>query len=362
MPRTQPFARRLPATAARLFLYGVVPIVGPIIGLLLLCFVAPCGAAEPEPAKSEHAEPVRVGVVGCDTSHAVRFTQILNAPDATGDLARLKVTVAYPVGSPDLPSSRDRIGKFTDQLRGMSVEIVDSIDKLLDEVDVVLLESVDGRAHLPQARAVFAAGKPVFIDKPVAASLRETLEIQRLGQEYHVPWFSSSALRFCPEVAGLANRQDIGETVGCAVYSPCALEPHHPDLFWYGIHGVESLFTILGTDCQQVTRVQTEGTELVVGVWKGGRVGTYRGLRQAKHQYGYTVFGTKGIASASGYGGYEGLVEQIARFFVTGKPPVSADETLRIVAFMEAADESKRRGGEPVMLKEMFEKAEKSSE
>ena len=48
---------------------------------------------------------------------------------------------------------------------------------------------------------------------------------------------------------------------------------------------------------------------------------------------------------SGGYGGYEPLVVEIAKFFKTGKPPVSAEETLEIFAFMEAADESKRKGG-----------------
>ena len=113
----------------------------------------------------------------------------------------------------------------------------------------------------------------------------------------------------------------------------------------------------MGTGCQSVTRVQTEGTDLVAGVWKGGRVGTFRGLRQSASDYGATVFGSKGIVPSGGYGSYEPLLVEICKFFRTGKPPVAAEETIAIFAFMEAADESKRQGGKPVTLETVMARA-----
>ncbi|MGD0043969.1 MAG: Gfo/Idh/MocA family oxidoreductase, partial [Isosphaeraceae bacterium] len=175
----------------------------------------------------------------------------------------------YPGGSADIPSSRDRVAGYTKELHDKyGVEIVDSIDELLKKMDVVLLESVDGRPHLAQARAVFQARKPVFIDKPVGGALADAIAIYELARESGTPCFSSSSLRFSPGIAGMKNDPKVGDVIGCDAYGPCYLEEHHPDLFWYGVHGVETLFTIMGTGCQSVTRVQTEGTDLVAGVWK----------------------------------------------------------------------------------------------
>ena len=308
-------------------------------------------------SRAEEAKPLRAGIIGLDTSHCVAFTKIFNDPKSTGDLAGVKVVAAYPGGSKDIASSRDRVEGFTKQLREMNVEIVDSIPALLEKVDVVLLESVDGRPHLEQVRPVFEAGKPVFIDKPLAASLADAVAIADLGRKHNVPWFSSSALRFGPSVQGVRHDEKIGDVVGCDAWSPCPLEPTHPDLFWYGIHGVETLYTVMGPGCESVSRTQTKGTDVVVGVWKDGRVGTFRGLRTGKEGYGGTVFGTKGIGPVGGYEGYQPLVEQIAKFFKTRQPPVSAEETLQVIAFMEAADESKRQNGAPVMLESVMAKA-----
>jgi predicted dehydrogenase len=298
-----------------------------------------------------------VGIIGLDTSHVVAFTDVLNRDGNVGDLAGVRVVAAYPGGSPDLPASWDRVEGYTRDMRQRGVAICESIDELLGQVDAVLLESVDGRPHLAQARPVFAAGKPVFIDKPVAGSLADAVEIFRLAEAHGVPCFSSSSLRFSPGILGMRNNDAVGPVLGCAAFGPCSLEPHHPDLFWYGIHGVELLFTVMGTGCQAVQRVQSDGFEHVTGVWADGRIGTFRGIRAGATDYGATVFGERGIAPSGGYAGYEPLVVEIARFFKTGLPPVSAAETLEIFAFMEAADESKRQGGVPVKLETVLAKA-----
>jgi len=295
--------------------------------------------------------PIRGGMIGLDTSHVVAFTQLLHDPKANGDLKDLKIVAAYPGGSPDIPSSRDRVKEYTQQMRGLGVEIVDSIDELLRRVDVVLLMSVDGRPHLAQARPVIAAGKPLFIDKPMAASLADAVEIFRLAREHHVPCFSSSALRFTSGFQAIRQKQSpLGDVRSCVAWSPLHLEPHHPDLFWYGIHGVETLYTIMGPGCKTVTR---PAPDKVVGVWADGRTGTF----VAKTDYGAQVEGSRASGPAGRFEGYAPLVVEIVRFFKTGHPPVAAEETLEILAFMEAADESKRLGGAPVQIETIMARA-----
>jgi predicted dehydrogenase len=300
--------------------------------------------------------PLKAGIIGLD-AHARPWTRILNDPDAEGELAELVVTAGYPGGSPDIPQSMQLLDRSVEPVRQAGVEIVDSIDALLKKVDVVLILSIDGRKHLEQAKPVFAAGKPVFIDKPLAASLAEAMEIYRMAEKHNVPCFSSSALRFAPGTQAVLSDPQVGNILGCDAFSPCALEPHHPDFFWYGIHGVETLFTIMGPGCESVTRVQAENADVAVGRWNDGRLGTFRGTRAGRHTYGATVFGGKGNTQVGRFEGYEPLLVEIVRFFKTGRPPVTAEQTLEILAFMEAADESKRQGGRPVNIKAVMEKA-----
>lgn len=303
------------------------------------------------------AQPIKVGVIGCDTSHVVAFTSFMNGDDFQKSFPGMKVVVAFAGGSDDIPASRDRVAGFTEDLQKQGVEMVDSIPELVGRCDAVLLESVDGRKHLPQFRQA-AVGKPVFIDKPIAASLAETLEIQRVAKETNTPFFSCSALRFCDQVSDLQHDRSLGKILGCDTACPYSLEEHHPDFFWYGVHGVESLFTVMGAGCEEVSCVETDSAGLAVGKWKDGRLGTFRGLKEGGHNYAITVYGSKKIAGRVGFAGYEPLVDKIAKFFVTKQPPVDMQETIEIVAFMEAAQESKHQGGKPVRLAAMIERAQ----
>jgi predicted dehydrogenase len=309
--------------------------------------------------EAQEKKTMRIGIIGLDTSHVPAFTGLFNDPKGDADLEGFKVVAGFPGGSPDIKASYSRVEMFTNQIRDKhGVEIVGSIDELIKKVDAVLIESVDGRPHLAQAIPVLKAGKIVFIDKPIAGSLADTLMIYQLAQEYKTPVFSSSSLRYATNLRAVKNDPKLGKILGCVSYSPCEIEPHHPDLFWYGVHGVETLYTIMGTGCKSVSRTHTKDVDVVTGVWNDGRVGTYRGLRAGKADYGTVIFGDKAVMNTNGFvGGYKPLVVEIARFFKSGKAPVSADETIEMFAFMEAADESKRQGGAVVTINHVMEKA-----
>jgi predicted dehydrogenase len=326
-------------------------------------------------ASVSHAQErtIRVGLIGLDTSHAVAFTQLLNDPSRPDHVPGARVVAAFKQGSPDIEASATRIDKFTAELRDTwKVELVDSIDELVRRVDAVMLVSVDGRAHLAQARAVLAARKPLFIDKPFTASVKDAVALARLAREQGTPIFSSSSLRFTDDVQGVKRDPRVQQVKGAITWGPATLEPHHPDLFWYGIHAVEMLYTFMGPGCERVTRTYTAGADAVVGHWKDGRIGIVRGSRDSAQTYGQVVFGPKAIvtspepanvptASNTASNGtppkrssYYGLLVAIVDFFRTGTPPVPIDETLEIMAFMEAADLSKARTGAPVAIAEVL--------
>ena len=308
------------------------------------------------PLAAEGPPLIRVGLIGVDTSHARAFTALFNAAEPDADVAGFRVVAAYPRGSWDIHSSVVRLSKNTQELSELGVEIVPSVAELVAKVDAVLLETNDGRPHLEQALPVLRAHKPLFIDKPIAASLTDVLAIYRLAEQFDTPVFTSSSLRYT-EGAQAIRAGSLGDVLGADVYSPATLEPTHPDLFWYGIHGVESLFTVLGSGCNTVIRVHSAQQDVAVGTWRDGRLGTFRGQRAGKRGYGGTAFGTKGIAPLGDYGGYRPLVVEIGKFFRSGVAPVSARESIEIYAFMAAADESKRRGGVSVSIAEMLARA-----
>ena len=305
------------------------------------------------PVLAEAAE-LRLGMIGLDTSHVVAFTELLNDPAAKGHVAGAKVVAAFKGGSPDIASSISRVEGYTATLRDkFGVKICETIEEVCAEVDAVLIENVDGRPHLEAAKIVIEAKKPFYVDKPLAGSLRDALEIIRLSEAAGVPMFSASSLRFGKATQAVRNGS-IGKVLSAETTSPAHLEKTHPDLFWYGVHGCESLFTVMGTGCESVQRrTTTDGLIEVVGTWKGGRTGIFRESKE----YGGVARGEKGEAPVGAYDGYAPLVAEIVKFFQTHRPPVPAAETIELFAFMEAADESKRRGGSAVTIAEVLAKA-----
>ncbi|HEV7279009.1 MAG TPA: Gfo/Idh/MocA family oxidoreductase [Pirellulaceae bacterium] len=308
------------------------------------------GSAMPALAQED---AIKIGVIGLDTSHSPAFARAMNERAVEAGKRPVRVVAAYPYGSSQIESSASRIPKFTEDFKAMGIEIVDSIDALLAKVDGVLLETNDGTLRKEQFAKILAAKKPVFADKPAAATWEDTLWIYRQAEAAGLPIFSASSLRYQPTAEDLSP-DTVGEIVGADSYSPCSMEPHHSRLYWYGIHGVETLFTIMGPGCESVSCTATDGTDLAVGRWAGDRIGTFRGIRKGKADYGGTIYGTKAIRTLGKYPGYAPLVVAIEDFFRTGKSPVSNQETLEIYAFMEAARLSAERGGAPVSIAELF--------
>jgi len=309
----------------------------------------------------EVQQGLRVGIIGLDTSHSTAFARVLNDPSAGPEFGGYKIVAAYPKGSSDIKSSADRIPAYTEEVKKLGVEITGSIEELLIRVDVVLLETNDGRLHLEQAVPVLRAGKRMFIDKPIAASLEDTIAIFDIAEHFKVPVFSSSSLRYITGAKEIIEGS-LGRVIGADAYSPATLEKTHPDLFWYGVHGVETLFTLMGTGCTSALRTFTSDTDQVTGVWNDDRIGTFRGIRSGRSGYGAIAFCEKGISYLDKYSGYNPLLIEIVKFFQTGVVPVTRKETVEIFAFMTAAEESKLLGGKAVNLDEVVEKAGKSAQ
>ncbi|MEZ6121958.1 MAG: Gfo/Idh/MocA family oxidoreductase [Planctomycetaceae bacterium] len=312
------------------------------------------------PTIAQDAGPLKVGMIGLDTSHCLAFTKILNKTDDPKHVPGCRVVMVYPKGSPDIESSVSRVPGYTQEITKLGVQVVNDLDAMVQQVDAVLLETNDGRPHLEQVIPVLKARKPCFIDKPIAGSLEDCLAIFKLARHYETPVFSSSSLRFGKSTQAVRNGS-IGDVTGCDTWSPCSLEKTHPDLFWYGIHGVESLFTVMGSEVESVVRTQTPDFEQVTGVWSGGRIGTFRGIRAGKGGYGGQAFGKDGVSAVGSYDGYEPLAVEIVKFFQTKVVPVDPEETISIYAFMEAADESRRQNFRPVRISDVLAQAEQAA-
>lgn len=309
-------------------------------------------------AEAIRREEIKIGLIGLSV-HSAAYTEIINSGASSPEFTGCRVVaIFHPKANPDVEFSEKQLQSFTDTIKGQGVEFVNSMKKLLRKVDAVMLLTNDGRPHLKEIIPVLKAGKPVYVDKPLAASLTDVLAIFKVSKKYNVPMFSCSPLRYVKEAQEIRERKVVGKVLGASTYGPAPLQKSHADLFWDGIHAVESLYTVLGgTGCKTVSRTTTVDADVVVGNWENGRIGVFRGIRKGKSGFGGTAFGDKGIASIGVFNGYRPLVVAIVAFFRSGVAPVSNEETIEIYAFMEAADESKRLGGIPVSLPDVLSKA-----
>lgn len=304
---------------------------------------------------------IKVGIIGLDTSHTLAFTKIMNV-DKPAFAQDFQVTAAYQWGSRDIFSSTNRYPAYTAEMKKMGVRIVPTIDELLKEVDCVCLETNDGREHLWQAKKVFASGKRVFIDKPLAADLKDSAAIVREAERTGASFFSASCLRF-GKVAAAARRGEYGPVRGAFTMTPEEFEPTHSDYYWYAIHGAEHLYAFMGRGCENVTTVATADGDMMVGRWKDGRIGSVLALQAAQYEIGFrgTVTlarKTDSIIDAGTNEGYLPLLKEVLQFFKTGVAPVSPKETLEVMAFLEAARVSRARGGKTVWIAEVLEACE----
>lgn len=294
---------------------------------------------------------LRIGLVGLDTSHCIAFTKLFNDASDPEHVAGARVVAAWKGGSPDIPKSASRVDGFTAQLQhDFGVPVYPTIEDVARRVDAIMILSLDGRVHLDEARRVFRFHKPVFVDKPFANTAADAAAIFRLAREEGAPCFSSSTERFTPDMVTLEHAP-IGRRTGVICYGPAPTQPNVPNLFYYGIHEAEKIYTLMGRGCATVACTHAADTDVVTGTWSDGRVATLWGFRNSKAYAFKTIeFGTEALAEAAPPEGYRPMALQLIRFFRTGVAPVPEAETVEIIAFLQAADLSAERGGAPVPL------------
>ncbi|MFM7056650.1 MAG: Gfo/Idh/MocA family oxidoreductase [Planctomycetota bacterium] len=324
------------------------------------------------------ADDVRIGILGIDNYGSVAYTEFLNKPDGDDVFAGVRVVAACPIGSPDYPDSDKLVEQWKQQLLSLHqnpkdpkdavppIEMVGSVDELLQKCDGVMIFSLDGRLHLEQATAVLKAGRRLFIGRPMASSPADVIEIFRIAAETKTPCWSSSQHRYSSGFSGMRNHPEVGKVIGCDVYGGWTVDAPLPDQFTRPLHSIETLYAIMGPGVVSVTSTSTPTAESITAIWNDGRVGTCRGIKQGAVKYSATVFGDKGVSTAGIYGhgapvngvvptndryvGYEGLAIELARFFKGGPVPVQPAETLEIYALLQAAEISRTQHGTLVHL------------
>jgi predicted dehydrogenase len=294
---------------------------------------------------------IRLGILDFDTSHVVEFTKRLNHKGIAEDqwVEGAQVVIGCPGESKIMP---ERIPGYAKELEKLGVPLVDKPEEMLGKVDGMLIESQEGGQHWERARPFLEAGLPCYIDKPFTCSVADAHKIVELAARKKVPIFSSSSLRYAPELVQYVADPGHGKVLGALAYGPASLHERNPGLFHYGIHAVEILYTVMGPGCQRVTCVHEKDADMVTGQWKDGRLAGVRGIRSGKSDYGCLAFTEKGVQTVpigTRYI-YRELLKRIVQMFATGKPPLDPAVIVEIVGFIEAAYKSATNHGAGEMV------------
>ena len=294
---------------------------------------------------------LKAGMVGLDTSHCQAFIEVLHDPASPYHVPGVRVTGVYAGGSEQFSLSRERVKNFSAEIDSrFQIPTYESIPDLVKDVDVLFLTSVDGRQHLEQFNQM-ASGKPVFIDKPFAVTTVDAASIIRRAAATDTPIMSCSALRFAEGIRELSqSRNDI---LACEAFGPAPILPDYPGYFWYGIHSAEMLFLLMGGGCQSVRTLTTDKMDVISGAWQDSRSGLVLGTRFEGYEFGCLVHYPSGarLSIARNTPPYHAcLLNEIVRFFKSGQPTVDVRETYQIIAFLEAANQSRVENGIPVTV------------
>jgi predicted dehydrogenase len=292
--------------------------------------------------------PLKIGMIGLDTSHAEVFTGMLNDPNSKAHVPGGRVVAAFPGGSPDMDISRNRVEGFTKTLREKySVEMKDTPEAVAEAVDLVMILSVDGRVHRQQFERTVKLKKPTFIDKPFAVTVEDAESMLRTARAERVPLMSCSSVRYSENVvAALGGKRE--QVLGCDAHGPLSETPTQPGVFFYGVHTVDLIVSVLGHGCREVRAAHYNACDVAALSWPDGRVATARLMKEPHGNFGITLHRKGGAqfvdASAARRPAYASMLEAVLRSLPQGKGDVPEDEMLDTVRICAAINQARETG------------------
>ncbi|MBO3832130.1 MAG: Gfo/Idh/MocA family oxidoreductase [Candidatus Brockarchaeota archaeon] len=208
----------------------------------------------------------RIGIVGSDNSHAITFSQIANGIDRENYVLGFKATHIFGF---DEKRNREVAEK------GGIENIVSDVNEMIGKIDIAFVVFRHGGLHLEYAKPFIESGTPVFVDKPLAATVADAKKIIQLAKERQTLLMSFSTLRFTDTVQELKGILKNEEPVFLSVLGPGDLESEYGGLIFYGIHCAEIFNEVAGTGVKEVHAV-AKGKSIVATLVHEKLIGTIK--------------------------------------------------------------------------------------
>ncbi len=283
----------------------------------------------------------KLAIVGLDTSHSISFTQLIQDKEEKM-VDQLQVVTCLRFPSP-FQSEPDQ-DKRRETLENLGVKVTRSFEEAVEGVDGIMIEINDPSRHLEYFAKAAELGAPIFLDKPLADNLENGIKIYNIAKEKKIKAWSSSSLRFSPEIIECASKVD--QPILASVFGALGRAAAGSSLIWYGIHTFEMLMTLMGSGAKSVYAKEDDGGIVSIVEYEGGRrgiaecnsgMGNYGGRAQNKEMA--ENFITAGSP-------YPYLIKALENFFIDGTVPVPFEDTLEIQAIMDTAVKSLESGKE----------------
>ena len=289
---------------------------------------------------------LNIGMIGTDSSHTIAFARIINDPRHPFHVAGGKVTKVVRYSSSDFELSYSREERFSSTLSNELQIPFAELAEIGEDCDAFLLEAADGRKHLELLKALLPWGKPIFIDKPLAIGVNEAKEMIRLAEQAGVPIMSSSALRYSSVLQEQLRQIDRTQITKVSVTCPLMIVPTQSRYYWYGIHGVEILYAVLGKGCKELKVQSGEASDIILSSWDNGVIGEVICTHDTAMPFSVVIHTAEGETEinlsdeAHEIPFYASLVENIMTFFQNKQSPISNEEMLEVIWFLDQAEQS----------------------
>jgi predicted dehydrogenase len=275
---------------------------------------------------------LRIGIVGAENSHTAAIAKTLNVVKAIPDVSVVSVwgeTEAYAAKAAD-------VGKIP--------AIVKNPADMIGHIDAVVTDHRHPQYHLPAMQPFLAARIPMFVDKPFCYRLAEGVDFLARARQAGVPVTSFSTVPL--QAAFTTYRKLLAGTkvYGLSSIGPCDIHSQYGNIFFYGIHQIDSLIELGGLDVEAVHVTEFTPKHAVAELyWKSGLMAAMQCLEgwDTGFQFAATTsIGPLGIKSVDDADPYLAGMKLFVEMFKTGKEPVSHQRILTPIAVLEALEKS----------------------
>jgi predicted dehydrogenase len=213
------------------------------------------------------------------------------------------------------------------------IQASSSLEQLIENSDcLMVLAPSNPEVHERLADLPLKSGKPVYIDKPFTPDFETASRLFQKAKQNDTPLMSSSALRYGKDLQKLYRgplSKDKANWVSVRGGGGS---------FWeYSIHQIEMLVMMMGTGAESVKQYVSGVNSLMLVNYADGRKASVNFI--PGHPFQISVqYGEEGeckvIDDMGGF--FPEFTEAVLSFFDTGKVTIPHNETLEIIALVEA--------------------------